>query len=71
MRRISMSGGKDSTACLLLALERHPKDEGKAVFADPAALEAPSGCSSSYGLCDLGQTVEDDEEELAVLELFA
>jgi 3'-phosphoadenosine 5'-phosphosulfate sulfotransferase (PAPS reductase)/FAD synthetase len=29
-----MSGGKDSTACLLLALERHPKDEVRAVYAD-------------------------------------
>jgi 3'-phosphoadenosine 5'-phosphosulfate sulfotransferase (PAPS reductase)/FAD synthetase len=34
IRLVSMSGGKDSTACLLLALERHPKDEVKAVFAD-------------------------------------
>ena len=34
IRLVSISGGKDSTACLLLALERHPKDEVKAVFAD-------------------------------------
>ncbi len=34
IRLVSMSGGKDSTACLLLALERHPKDEVRAVYAD-------------------------------------
>jgi len=34
VRLISMSGGKDSTACLLLALERHPIEEVRAVFAD-------------------------------------
>ena len=31
---ISVSGGKDSTACALLALECHPKDEIRCVFAD-------------------------------------
>lgn len=34
IRLVSMSGGKDSTACLLLALERHPRDEVRAVYAD-------------------------------------
>lgn len=31
---VSVSGGKDSTATLLLAIERHPHDEIRAVFAD-------------------------------------
>lgn len=31
---VSVSGGKDSTACALLALERHPKEEVRLVFAD-------------------------------------
>lgn len=34
IRLVSISGGKDSTATLLVALERHPKDEVRAVFAD-------------------------------------
>lgn len=34
IRLVSCSGGKDSTATLLLALERHPHDEVRAVFAD-------------------------------------
>lgn len=34
IRLVSVSGGKDSTACLLLALERHPRSEVFAVFAD-------------------------------------
>jgi tRNA(Ile)-lysidine synthase TilS/MesJ len=34
IRLVSVSGGKDSTACLLLALERHPREEVRAVFAD-------------------------------------
>lgn len=34
IRLVSVSGGKDSTATLLLALERHPNDEVMAVFAD-------------------------------------
>jgi 3'-phosphoadenosine 5'-phosphosulfate sulfotransferase (PAPS reductase)/FAD synthetase len=34
IRLVSVSGGKDSTATLLLALERHPHDEIRAVFAD-------------------------------------
>jgi 3'-phosphoadenosine 5'-phosphosulfate sulfotransferase (PAPS reductase)/FAD synthetase len=34
IRLVYVSGGKDSTACLLLALERHPCEEVRAVFAD-------------------------------------
>jgi 3'-phosphoadenosine 5'-phosphosulfate sulfotransferase (PAPS reductase)/FAD synthetase len=34
IRIISVSGGKDSTACALLALERHPQDEIRLIFAD-------------------------------------
>lgn len=34
LRVVSISGGKDSTACALLALERHPADEIRLVFAD-------------------------------------
>jgi 3'-phosphoadenosine 5'-phosphosulfate sulfotransferase (PAPS reductase)/FAD synthetase len=34
IRLVFVSGGKDSTACLLLALERHPREEVRAVFAD-------------------------------------
>lgn len=34
LRVVSISGGKDSTACALLALERHPADEVRLVFAD-------------------------------------
>lgn len=34
MKLVSVSGGKDSTATLLLALERNPKDQVRAVFAD-------------------------------------
>lgn len=34
IRLVSVSGGKDSTATLLLALERYPRDEVRAVFAD-------------------------------------
>lgn len=34
LRVISVSGGKDSTACALLALERYPKEEVRLVFAD-------------------------------------
>ena len=34
IRLVSVSGGKDSTATLLLALERHPKSEIFACFAD-------------------------------------
>lgn len=34
LRIVSCSGGKDSTATLLLALERHPKEEVRAAFAD-------------------------------------
>lgn len=34
LRVVSVSGGKDSTACLLLALERHPREDVRAVFAD-------------------------------------
>ena len=34
IRCVSVSGGKDSTACALLALERHPKEEIRLVFAD-------------------------------------
>jgi len=34
IRLVSISGGKDSTATLLVALERHPKDEIFAAFAD-------------------------------------
>jgi 3'-phosphoadenosine 5'-phosphosulfate sulfotransferase (PAPS reductase)/FAD synthetase len=34
IRLVSVSGGKDSTATLLLAMERHPHDEIYAVFAD-------------------------------------
>jgi 3'-phosphoadenosine 5'-phosphosulfate sulfotransferase (PAPS reductase)/FAD synthetase len=34
LRVVSVSGGKDSTACALLALERHPADEIRLVFAD-------------------------------------
>lgn len=34
IRLVSISGGKDSTATLLVALERHPSDEVRAVFAD-------------------------------------
>jgi 3'-phosphoadenosine 5'-phosphosulfate sulfotransferase (PAPS reductase)/FAD synthetase len=34
IKLVSISGGKDSTATLLLALERHPHDEVMAVFAD-------------------------------------
>lgn len=34
IKLVSISGGKDSTATLLLALERHPKEEVQAVFAD-------------------------------------
>lgn len=34
IRVVSVSGGKDSTACAILALERHPKDEVRLVFAD-------------------------------------
>ncbi len=33
-RVVSVSGGKDSTATLLLAIERHPRDEIVSVFAD-------------------------------------
>lgn len=34
LRVVSISGGKDSTACALLALERHPAEEVRLVFAD-------------------------------------
>ena len=34
LRVVSVSGGKDSTACALLALERFPADEVRLVFAD-------------------------------------
>lgn len=34
IRCVSVSGGKDSTACALLALERHPAEEIRLVFAD-------------------------------------
>lgn len=34
IRLVSISGGKDSTATLLLALERHPHEEVRAAFAD-------------------------------------
>lgn len=34
IRCISVSGGKDSTACALLALERHERDSIRLVFAD-------------------------------------
>jgi len=34
IRLVSVSGGKDSTACLLLALERHGRDNVRACFAD-------------------------------------
>lgn len=34
LRVVSISGGKDSTACALLALERFPADEIRLVFAD-------------------------------------
>lgn len=34
LRVVSISGGKDSTACALLALERHPADKVRLVFAD-------------------------------------
>lgn len=34
LKVVSISGGKDSTACALLALERHPVDEVRLVFAD-------------------------------------
>lgn len=34
IRLISVSGGKDSTATLLLAIERHPHEEIRAAFAD-------------------------------------
>lgn len=34
LRVVSVSGGKDSTACALLALERFPSDEVRLVFAD-------------------------------------
>jgi 3'-phosphoadenosine 5'-phosphosulfate sulfotransferase (PAPS reductase)/FAD synthetase len=34
IRLVSVSGGKDSTATLLLAMERHPHDEIRAAFAD-------------------------------------
>jgi 3'-phosphoadenosine 5'-phosphosulfate sulfotransferase (PAPS reductase)/FAD synthetase len=34
IRIVSVSGGKDSTATLLLAMERHPKDEILGAFAD-------------------------------------
>ncbi len=34
IRLVSISGGKDSTATLLTAIERHPKDEIFAAFAD-------------------------------------
>jgi 3'-phosphoadenosine 5'-phosphosulfate sulfotransferase (PAPS reductase)/FAD synthetase len=34
IRLVSVSGGKDSTATLLLSLERHPHDEIMAAFAD-------------------------------------
>lgn len=34
LKVVSVSGGKDSTACLMLALERHPVREIRAVFAD-------------------------------------
>jgi len=34
IRLVSVSGGKDSTATLLLAMERHPQDEIRAAFAD-------------------------------------
>jgi 3'-phosphoadenosine 5'-phosphosulfate sulfotransferase (PAPS reductase)/FAD synthetase len=34
IRLVSVSGGKDSTATLLLAIERHPHDEIRAAFAD-------------------------------------
>jgi hypothetical protein len=34
IRLVSVSGGKDSTATLLLALERHPHDEIRGAFAD-------------------------------------
>ena len=34
LRVVSISGGKDSTACALLALERYPADEVRLVFAD-------------------------------------
>ncbi len=44
---ISVSGGKDSTAMLLLAIEQGKDFE--AVFADTEELPA---CSSQYGLCE-------------------
>lgn len=34
LKVVSISGGKDSTACALLALERYPADEVRLVFAD-------------------------------------
>lgn len=34
IRLVACSGGKDSTATLLVALERHPKEEVQAIFAD-------------------------------------
>ena len=34
IRLVSVSGGKDSTATLLLAMEQHPHDEIRAAFAD-------------------------------------
>jgi 3'-phosphoadenosine 5'-phosphosulfate sulfotransferase (PAPS reductase)/FAD synthetase len=34
LRIVSISGGKDSTACALLALERYPREEIRLVFAD-------------------------------------
>ncbi len=43
---VSMSGGKDSTATALVCRELEAADSIR--YAD----DAPSACSSSYGLCE-------------------
>lgn len=47
IKLVSISGGKDSTATLLLALERHPKEEVMAVFAD-TGNEHPTTLEDEY-----------------------
>lgn len=50
---ISVSGGKDSLATLLIAIERFD-------------LIEPTACASAYGLCDQWQPEQQQEARAAV-----
>lgn len=60
---VSVSGGKDSAATAILALETQPRDALRFVFADTGnedqqtidwirLTEDTAACSSAYGLCE-------------------